>query len=331
MDNQTLIFDRILRGDLRPWLDSDSDEKFASLSGDIKTTEPRFQTLYDFDFYRCFNCKTKYYRKLIINESNAYCNRIIEQISSGADTYRKGYLSEVVKKLEDLLGETNYLIHTYCFELKDIDPYTADFVSGRGYKTDTYIIQLLKTALLKVYLEIQEAFKSLIPNEEFMEIEDLYLQVLFEAIPEQIFLKRHTILKIPNTAESSAKASKLKSFKFERLATNPGALTDSMDSLKRYRFIDKRSSATDFKRIFSGQEIKNPIRWTGNDSEFHWFIHLLYTEYKFVEDVRQQQWKVAEQCFIRPDGTHFDVSKLRYLKRPRRTSDLIERAVRLMK
>ena len=122
-----------------------------------------------------------------------------------------------------------------------------------------------------------------------------------------------------------------KSFKFDRLATNPGALNDLLDAFKFLLLVDKKSSARDFKKVFSGIEIENPIHWTGTLSEFYWFIHLIYTKYKFVEDLRQQQWKVACHCFVKADGSRFEVSKLRNLKRPRQTGMAIEKAVKLLK
>jgi len=108
-------------------------------------------------------------------------------------------------------------------------------------------------------------------------------------------------------------------------------LSDLLDAFKFLHLVDKKSSARDFKKVFSGIEIENPIRWTGNQSEFYWFIHLVYTKYKFVEDLKQQQWKTACYCFVQADSTRFDVSKLRTLKKPRLTAGVIEKAVRLLK
>ena len=68
MNNQPFIFERIIGGNLRPWLDNNKhEEKFAQIIRDLKPIEGRFQPLYEIDFYRFFNCKTKHYHKLIIN------------------------------------------------------------------------------------------------------------------------------------------------------------------------------------------------------------------------------------------------------------------------
>ena len=171
-----------------------------------------------------------------------------------------------------------------------------------------------------------------------MRIEVLYLQYLSEPIPEETFLKRLKIfeivpveLKSAITVIDNVSIFKPKSFKFDRLSTNPGALNDLLDALILYLLVDAKSSIGDFKKVFSDKEITNPIRWTGTPSEFYWFIHLIYTKYKFVEDLRQQQWKVACHCFIQADGSRFEISKLRKLKRPNSNSGLIEKIVLLLK
>ena len=341
MNNQPLVFDRIIHGNLRPWLDTNKhDEKFTQIIRDLKPIEQGFQPLYEIDFYRCFNCKTKYYHKLIINEADNYCNRVIELIRSDDDLRIVKYLlgNTLKKKLKTFLKDVGKLIKANDYDLKYINPYKSGFDVDTDHKADTYIIQLLKTAPIKVYLEIQEVFKSYITDEEYMEVEDLYLQVLSEPIPEQTFLKRQTIIEIVPVEVRSVvhkidegSISNVKSFKYNKLATNPDALNDLWDSLKLNLLIDVKTTVNDFKKVFSGKEITNPIRWTGNQSEFYWFIHLIYIKYKLVEDRKQQQWKIAGQCFIQTDGTPFDVSKLRKMKSPNLTSRLIEKAVMLLK
>ena len=254
-------------------------------------------------------------------------------INANEDVCVKKYLlTERLKKIRDLLRETANLIRANCYELQYIDPYKSDFDNGRDHKADTYVIQLLKTALLKVYLEIQGVFKSYIPGEGYMEIEDLYLQALSDPIPEETFLKLQDITDGADS-NSDEKVLKLKliSFKFDRLEANPGALTDILDCFKLHHFVEKKCPVKDFKKAFSEVVIDHPIRWIGNQSEFYWFIHLLYTKYKFVDDVKQQQWKIAGYCFVQADGTCFDMAKVRNLKKPGPTGALIEMAVKLLK
>jgi len=292
MNNQPLIFERIIRGDLRPWLENNRyEDKFAATIGDIKLIEPQFQPLYAIDFYFFFNSQTRYYHKLITIEANNYCSRIIELISSHDDTRVIKYLlyDTLKTKLRTVLKDIAKFIKTNDWDLKYINPYKSSFDTDIDHKTNTYIIQLLKTATIKVYLEIQKTFKSFISDDDYMGIEVLYLQYLSEPIPEQTFLKRRVVETrqcLVSTNEREMKPAHVgpKSLKFDRLATNPGALNDLFDAFKFLHLVDKKSSARDFKKVFSGIEIENPIRWTGNQNEFYWFVYLIYTKYKFVKD-----------------------------------------------
>lgn len=83
MNNQPLIFDQIIRGKLNPWIYTNGNVvKFIKIIGDLEQISPGFRPLYEIDFYRYFNLKTKYFYQLITNEANNYCNRIIELISA---------------------------------------------------------------------------------------------------------------------------------------------------------------------------------------------------------------------------------------------------------
>jgi hypothetical protein len=332
MKNQSLVFDRIIKGNLSPWLDcNEQEKKFVRIIRDVKPAESRFQSHYEIDFYRCFNFKTRYYRKLITYEANSYCSQVIEWIRSKKEpSIVKYYLNRNFYKLKLLLREASRLIKTNDYDLKYIDPYKLSFDDKLNKNANAYVIQLLKTALLKIYLEIQEYFKTYLSSDDYMEIEDLYLQVLSEPIPAETFIKRESE-KCESVEMDKFPIPRPKSFKFDRYETNPGVLNDLLAALKHYFLVDKKSFVCDFKKIFSGGEITNPIYWTGNYSELYWFIHLIYSKYKFVEDLKQQQWKVACYCFVRADGSRFDPVKLRNLKRPRLTGAKIERAVRLLK
>jgi|GEM_PF-726004 len=339
MNKQSLLFERILRGDLRPWLEGNKlDEKFAGLTAGVKMISPNFQPLYDIEFDRCFNQKTKYYNKLIVSEANGYCNRIIDLIRGEDDLRIIQYLLSNIlkKKLRTLLMDVGKLIRANDYDIKYINPYKSDFGIDTDHKSETFIIQLLKTALIKVYLEIQEAFKTYVQQEEYLETEDLFLQGLSEAIPEQTFLKKRIQLAANNievkTIVIHAPAAEelvLCSFTYHQFIKKGENLIDLRDNLIKNRFIDKNTSFREFKRIFSGKEVLKPVRWTGNESEFYYFVYLIYTKYKLVKDLKQNQWKVACRCFVKEDGTSFDRGKVKNLKRPQ-TGGLIEKAVALL-
>lgn len=105
MNNVPEIFENIIHGDLRPWLDSNKpDAKFTPMVSSVKTFNPAFPLLYEIDFIRPFNNKTKYYSKLLLNETNSYCNRIVELINEDVN------LSKVLLQLNSVnfLPKTAY-------------------------------------------------------------------------------------------------------------------------------------------------------------------------------------------------------------------------------
>ncbi len=339
MDNQPILFNRIINGNSGPWLEANRhEEKFEAIISDLKPTEPDFGPIYEIEFYPFFNNKTRYYHKLITNEANRYCNQIIELIRSEDDIRIIKYLLNdlLKKKLRSLLKDVGKLIRINDYDLKYIDPYQSAFFAGVDHKSDTYVIQFLKTALVKVYLEIQEVFKSRL-EDDYPEMKDLYLQALSEPIPEHTFLKKTVEAAFAAGSKPDLPSCSpvkedlcLHSFTYRQFIKKGDLLIDLCDSLKKNLFIDKKTSVGNFRRIFSGKEISSPVRWTGHASDFYYFIYLIYTKYKVVEDLRQNQWKVACRCFVQGDGTPFERDKIKNLKRPRLTGGLLEKAVELI-
>ena len=108
-------------------------------------------------------------------------------------------------------------------------------------------------------------------------------------------------------------------------------LTDLWDSLKLNNFISTDTPLPTFKKIFSGTEINNPVKWKGKISELYYFIKLIYTDFKLVENLKQKQWQVTCICFVNENGEPFSRSQFRSLKRPNLTGDKIDKAVNLLK
>jgi hypothetical protein len=337
--NQLQILDDILYKGLQPWLpENNPDEKFAPMLSEIKAFEPKIQMKYEVDFFRPFNNKTKYYQKLIFREMNKYCDHVISLIADDSNHQVKKYwLNDTLeKKLKTRLKEIGKLINERHLDISYIDPSKSTFDMDANHKTDTYIIQLLKTCLIKIYLEIQNTF--LIFREDVMVIEDFYTQLLFEPIPSNSFLKETLPILIiepvkPIAVEIPipADVKSFNSFTYKKLSKNAESLNDLCDSLKKNKLIADDTTTINFKKVFSGKEIAQPIIWTGNPSELYYFIHLIYTEYKLVDDLKQKQWKVTCLCFIQPNGIKFESSKLRPLKKPQLSAYKIEKAIGLIK
>ncbi len=330
MNNLPVIFDQILHKSLQPWLESNKpDEKFASMLNEIPSVTPVFQQIYDFDFYRSFNSKTKYYHKLITNESISYCNDVINLVQSDSNNQLTKYLinDTLNKKLKTLLKDTGKLIKANDYALIYINPYKSTFNEDIDHKTETYIIQFLKVALIKVFLEIQEVFKSYYPEKK-MEIEDFYTQLLFEPIPEKTFLKpalQPIIIKeVKQTEPKDAQDTIYNSFTYNQLSLKSDYIYDLFDGLKSNKFIDSKTNKLDFKRIFSGKPVEKPIIWTGTISDLHYFVKLIHNINQSVEDLKQHQWEVACKCFINSDGSQFDRKQLKEQKKPKSTASILE-------
>lgn len=337
MNNDLSLIDRIIYGDLMPWLNENKpDARFTAVINEIKTIIPEYVPKFEMDFYRPFNQKTKYYNKFILNEIVAYCNKINKLIQEDDNSKLHKYWQNdtLNKKLPSRLKDLGKLIKDKQFELDYINPRRSSFDLDADHKTEAYIIQLLKQALIHIYLEIQNFFQFLSEDDKLIN-EDFYTQFLFEPIPEKTFIKEVqpvidiTVQEPKKIKQSPEPGKKYESFRYKQFNKHPDKLTDLCDSLRKGKFIHQDTKATDFKKIFSGDLIEKPVVWIGNRSEFAYFIKLIHNTHKLVEDLKQDQWKIAIQCFIKDDDSSFEI-KDRKLQRPNSTGDKLDRAVKLL-
>lgn len=335
MKNHFLKLDEILYKGMRPWLpDNNPDEKFASMISGVKQVDLNYSPRFVVNFERPFNSKTKFYAKFIQNETIETINNLIDALQEDDTPQLVKYrLNEALnKKLKTKLKDIGNIIKEQQFELSYINPRKTTFNIDREHKTNTFVFQLLKTSLIQIYLEVQNIFKDWIQDE--LIIEDFYSQLLFEPIPDETYIKEiQTIellpIEIKKQPEPEITEVSLKSFTYKDFHKNSDKLNDLCDSLKKSGFIDKSTTAPNFKKVFSGKEFTTPIIWTGNRSEFSYFIKLIHNNHELVVNLKQDQWKVAIQCFIKPDGSKFHISD-RKLQRPSSTGDLLDKAVALI-
>lgn len=219
-------------------------------------------------------------------------------------------------------------------------------------RTTVFILDILKISLYFIHQEMLRLYTELIDFDVLSENE------LVDRITQEIsdnkdnpsvidgFISRYkescrSLLKEKEKVERTTekhKSEKLQkveklfpnSFTYIHFYQKKDNLTDLWNNLKNGNFIDNKTSIVNFKKVFSGKEISDPVIWIGNPSEFHWFIHLIYNKYKLMENLKQQQWKVACRCFVQAGGTPFDRSKLRKLKSPNLSEESLEKSVRLL-
>ncbi len=274
MNNELVIFDQILYGDLIPWHDENKpDEKFSSMIGEVKKTEYNFQPLNEISFQRTFNQKTKYYHKLILTESIAYCNKIHQLINEDKNIKLQKYWRNdtLNKKIPSRLKDIGKIVKDRKYDIDYINPKKASFEIDSDYKTETYILHLLKVALIHIYLKVQELYKFLQDDDLLIE-EDFYTQFLHEPIPETLFLKA-----APQTIVVKPKEVKPKKITFGYNETT----TDKLRSICRLLtlkvdFIDEdQTSEDDFIEVMTSKDIatiNNKIHLGCETTQFRYIV-----------------------------------------------------------
>ena len=106
------------------------------------------------------------------------------------------------------------------------------------------------------------------------------------------------------------------SFKYIGNSSEQDNINHLFEDLKKDKFITAETELKNFKKIFSGKAIETPVVWTGKISELYYFIKQLHQIHRKVEDVKQDHWKIAILCFVKPDGKTFDLKKLKSQKDP---------------
>lgn len=332
------VFDEILNHGLRPWLDHNSmDEIFYSKFHSLKEYSSRHPLQFEIKFERPFDNKSKYYNLLIRNAIKSHFDTIYEAMDEDRnENLIHYYLNDILnKRLKTHLKDIGKLLKEKDFTLSYIDPKNTSYQLDQEHKANTFIMQLLKIALMQLYLEVQEKFKEWV-NDEFI-VEDFYTQLLNEPIPDKLPITPIPIIEIepepinkPQTKKTST-AIQFHSFYYKQFNTNPDKLQDLWVSLKLNNFIHPDTHLSTFKKIFSGTEINIPVKWTGNISELFYFVKSIHNDLKLVEDLKQKQWQVTCHCFVDENGESFERSKFRSLKRPNLTGDKIDNIVNLLK
>ena len=338
MSLELKIFDDILNHGMRPWLRHNSvDESFYSKFHSLKEYSSKHPLHFEIDFPRPVDNKTKYYNQLIRNAIKSQYDIIYEKIDNDRnENLIYYYLDKILNKhLATKIKDVGILIKQKDYALSYIDHKNTSYQLDQAHKANSYIVQLLKIALMQLYLEVQESFKEYV-KDEFI-VEDFYTQLLNEPIPDKLPITPIQIIEIepepinkPQTKKTST-AIQFHSFKYKQYNTSPEKLHDLWDSLKLNDFISSDTPLPTFKKIFSGTEINNPVKWIGNPSELSYFIKCIHNKYKLIDYLKQQHWKVTCLCFVDEDGNPFHFTQFRRLERPSLTGDKIDNAVNLLK
>ena len=331
MSQKLNLINDILYRDNRPWkMEQYSEPKFKQLLNDIKPVQPKQPPLYHIEFEKPITFKRKYFIKLIDKDAAAFLNEIHTAVKRSQSVNHKKFqvYPALNKTLKDLLLATNQIITERDLQEDKFKPEKGKIPKGNT-ADEAFIFHYLKHQLIRLYLEISESYPDYRKTEN-LEIEDLYATFFSEIPPDPVVIipalesETETVSELNDQLEE---VIEMESFKYNLYDKEPDNLTNLCDSLKLNNFIDKSTTAPQFKRVFSGKAVSNPVIWTGTKSDLYYFTHTIYNENEILADMKQRQWKVACECFIKPDGSKFDPAKIRLLKRPARTADKLDKAI----
>ncbi len=179
----------------RPWLQEDkSEDYFQSQLLDLKKAPVTNGSSFVIDaFPRPFNSKTRYYKRFIDNELQKLLKHYFEKILPETNQQVLKYLALTIleRQLKTLFTDLSRIIIKLDFSPSYIDFKKTSLAQDAGHKANTYIIQYLKQVFIQLYLEIQLKLDKII--QEPLTLEDIYLQLLDETLPEKTFIKEREI------------------------------------------------------------------------------------------------------------------------------------------
>lgn len=197
--NDLILFQNILTGNLKPWKKNDySTDKYKDLLSEIKSEELQFQPINEIDFFPPHSPKCKCYKALIQNESYRYFNLLHELINNADDDTEKAYWVKLTLsiKIPMLLNQIRSIVEERNYSLSDLDPEADNKLKEPGLSEPYFIVLLLKTSLVWLFLEIQEIYK----NHSFSKTEaEIYLEYFAESVPKYGFVKDAPEITLPVT------------------------------------------------------------------------------------------------------------------------------------
>lgn len=305
------------------------ESKFRQLG----IVEEKFAASYSVNFKApLFSSKVKYYKRLIDNDIATCLNDklFVEPKENLILYYRKNLQDKVTAHLSDIKN----VIEKEQLDL-DIVLSIHDYAKDLLHNECTYIYHYMILALIRCYLEFQHHFIESIESDKQLSIDDFFVQMLQWKAPEKIGIEE--IKRIEIEPEKPTKKSKTEqdankplSFTYTKSGKNTENITNLMDCLKRYGFIASDTSITDFKHVFSGKKVDNPIRWT---TYFGGLLDLFrqLNQNHLIKFDGKNIYRIVCACFVDKDGTPFVEEQFNNGKISKLITEQISKAVQLMK
>ncbi|NDP22459.1 MAG: helix-turn-helix domain-containing protein [Paludibacter sp.] len=182
------LFEELLQGSLNPLLpamaaDTDYYDRIERQIVDSVPDEGRY-AIY---FREIHHVKQRYYKRLLMSETFAYCNELIsileEETSPNIRAYYRDaildkHLTTCLKRLSEKLeaSDLNHPLDKLIEQNADIDKIC-----------NSYVLQLLKVCLAKAYLEVQDCLADVVRYK--LSEKELYSSLLNELPPIKTGLK----------------------------------------------------------------------------------------------------------------------------------------------
>lgn len=192
MSNELSLYHQLLFLELRPWLKRDvSEAKYKELLQSFSNENISFRPLYEVSFIKPLTAKRKYYHALIDSEATSYLNNFERNFFSAEKVNEKKYWvhTTLTKVISQKLKEASKIIKANEYYLDQILPGVKPTSKAEYILDETYILQFLKCQLIRIYLEIQTAFKPFVKEDEVTE-EELHSIYFKEEIFTTSFLKQ---------------------------------------------------------------------------------------------------------------------------------------------
>lgn len=218
MNTELELYHDILFLGLRPWTNrDDADLKFKAKNREVVKEYFSFQPIYEVDFIKPLSSKRKYYHSIIENEATRYLNAMHNVLALDITENEKKYLVHIAiaKHITQKLKEISKIIIDNHYYLELIYPTSNQTVVDVNTLDEIYIIQYLKFQLIRIFLEIQEAFTEYLTDEKLSE-EELHLKFFSEPAPVKSYLKE--AIKLDFKAQTPQILPKTGSTQFKSLA-----------------------------------------------------------------------------------------------------------------
>ena len=191
LDYRFPLYDAVLQGKLNPMLPANHADMNYRMRLEEQIVEPaKDKGIYSLSFVKWDHHKTEYYRQLLLSETFAYCNEMIDHLQSENDMLIRTYYGEMIlnRHLATCLQRLGEVISESGLKLSSLNRPTPEDTTES--LANCYVMHLLKVCIAKAYVEVQEVLSDVVtmPQTETL----LYSTYLHELPPVRTFLVKRT-------------------------------------------------------------------------------------------------------------------------------------------